>query len=141
MSREFRKNLPREERTEEERQAAMANPQPPVRVDYSITKVINLLKEDRQYDSDSSRGERSKEVKGERDSDVTLVERHADDDLKDHEEPDPNDIVYQNDRMRFGDLTREEKKRWKRRYKGEAVFMVSECQLNAAYILMVIPCY
>ena len=62
-----------------------------------------------------------------RDSDnaaVVLVERHIDDDLKDHVDPDPDDINFQDARLREGELTKDEKKRWKRRYRGEAVFMV-----------------
>ena len=52
------------------------------------------------------------------------MERHTDDDLKDLQDPDPEDIEFQMNRLSQGELTKEEKKRWRRRYRGEAVFMV-----------------
>ena len=120
-SREFRKTLPRHELTEEEKEEKRQNQPSPVRMDYSITKVIRHLKmNDRQSELDVIKRER-------RDSDnsaVVLVERHIDDDLIGHVEPDPDDINFQEARLREGELTKEEKKRWKRRYRGEAVFMV-----------------
>ena len=75
---------------------------------------------DRQLDLDAVKRERRDSENGE----VILVERHVDEDLKDVDDPDPNDIEFQNQRLSHGELTKEEKKRWKRRYKGEAVFMV-----------------
>ena len=85
-------------------------------MDFSVSKVIQLLRmNDRQSEL---------EIKKERTEAVILVERHADEDLMDVVDPDPNDIEFQESRLKIGDLTKDEKKRWKRRYKGEAVFMV-----------------
>ena len=111
--------------SEEEKKERQENPpinNPPVKVDYSITNVIRILKmSDKQPDRDDRDIKREKR----RDSDeVILVERHIDEDLKDHVDPNPDDIEFQDARLREGELTKEEKKRWKRRYKGEAVFMV-----------------
>ena len=83
--------------------------------------MIRLLRmNDRQSELDIVKRERRESENG----DVILVERHEDEDLKDVTDPDPNDIEFQNQRLSHGELTKDEKKRWKRRYKGEAVFMV-----------------
>ena len=122
-SREFRKTLPREELTEEEKKEKQANAPTPVKIDYSITKVIRILKmNDRQSDLDVR--EIKKEGRSSRGSDTILVERHIDDELKDHVDPDPDDAEFQAKRLSQGELTKDEIKRWKRRYRGEAVFVV-----------------
>ena len=118
--------MPKEELTEEERQERQANASSGVKVDYSITKVIRILKMDRQSDVDDRRSRENRDRRDSgRGSKVLLVERHTDDDdLRDHVEPNPEDEAFQMQRLEFGELTKDEKKRWKRRYKGEAVFMV-----------------
>ena len=90
-------------------------------MDYSITKVIRHLK---MNNRESELGDIKRERRDSDNSAVVLVERHIDDDLKDHVDPDPDDIEFQDARLREGELTKDEKKRWKRRYRGEAVFMV-----------------
>ena len=83
--------------------------------------MIRLLRmNDRQSELDVVKRERRESENG----DVILVERHEDEDLKDFTDPDQEDIEFQNQRLKHGELTKDEKKRWKRRYKGEAVFMV-----------------
>ena len=126
FSPDFRKNLPEKELTEEERQQRQANASSGVKVDYSISKLIRNLKMDRQSDVDDRRSRESRDRRDSgRGSKVLLVERHTDDDdLRDHVEPNPEDEAFQMQRLEFGELTKDEKKRWKRRYKGEAVFML-----------------
>ena len=80
-------------------------------------QVHNGIKSDPDVPDNKSEDKR-------RSSDVILVERHKDDDIKDLQDPDPEDIEFQMNRLSQGELTKEEKKRWKRRYRGEAVFMV-----------------
>ena len=80
-------------------------------------QVDNTFKPDPDVPNNKSADKRSS-------SDVILVERHIDDDLKNLEDPDPEDVEFQMSRLQNGELTKEEKKRWKRRYRGEAVFMV-----------------
>ena len=119
FNRDFRRCLPRDEQEREQRKSEP--PPEPVKVDWSISKVIRLLRmNDRQSELDVVKRERRESENG----DVILVERHDDDDLKDVTDPDPDDIEFQNQRLSHGELTKDEKKRWKRRYKGEAVFMV-----------------
>ena len=111
--------------SEDEKKERQENPPAPVKIDYSITKVIRILQmSDRKSDLDDRDNKREKRRDSESKSEVILVERHIDEDLKDHVDPDPDDIEFQDARLREGELTKEEKKRWKRRYKGEAVFMV-----------------
>ena len=117
FNKDFKKCLPKDDKEKEERKS---EPQTPVKIDFSVSKVIRLLRmKDRESELDIK-----KEKTGSRNGDVILVERHADDDLKDVVDPDPNDIEFQESRLKIGDLTKDEKKRWKRRYRGEAVFMV-----------------
>ena len=126
-SREFRKTLPREELTEEEKLEIRQKQDPPVKPDYSITKVIRHLKmNDGQSDLDARPIKRERGRDSLSDSEVLLVERNVDDDLKDHVDPDPDDLDFQEARLSQGELTKDEKKRWKRRYKGEAVYMVRQ---------------
>ena len=121
-SREFRKTLPREELTEEEKLEIRQKQDPPVKPDYSITKAIRHFKSD--LDARPIKRERGRDSLS--DSEVLLVERNVDDDLKDHVDPDPDDLDFQEARLSQGELTKDEKKRWKRRYKGEAVYMVRQ---------------
>ena len=123
MNDEFRNKLPEERLTEEQKQEKILNPPTPIKIDYSMSAVLrtlqvdNTIKPDPDVPNNKSADKRSS-------SDVILVERHTDDDLKDLQDPDPEDIEFQMSRLKNGELTKEEKKRWKRRYRGEAVFMV-----------------
>ena len=123
MNGEFRKKLPEEPLTEEQKQEKRLNPPTPVKIDYSMSAVLRLIQLDNGIKSDPDIPDNKSVDKG-RSSDVILVERHIDDDLKDFQDPDPEDIEFQMNRLTKGELTKEEKKRWKRRYRGEAVFMV-----------------
>ena len=127
FDKDLKKQLPRDEKEREERKRERQSEEA-VHLTYydtSISKVIRLLKmNDRQSELGVKRERRNSGT-----GDVLLVERHLDDDLKDVVDPDPNDIEFQNQRLTHGDLTKDEKKRWKRRYKGEAVFMVGREKL------------
>ena len=127
FDKDLKKQLPRDEKEREERKRERQSEEA-VHLSYydtSISKVIRLLKmNDRQSELGVKRERRNSGT-----GDVLLVERHLDDDLKDVVDPDPNDIEFQNQRLTHGDLTKDEKKRWKRRYKGEAVFMVGRKKL------------
>ena len=120
---EFRNKLPEEPLTEDQKQEKIRNPPTPIKIDYSMSAVLrtlqvdNTIKPDPDVPNNKSADKRSS-------SDVILVERHTDDDLKDLQDPDPEDIEFQMSRLKNGELTKEEKKRWKRRYRGETVFMV-----------------
>ena len=115
--------LPEEPVTEEQKQEKLLNPPSPVKIDYSMSAVLRLIMVDNGIKSDPDVPDNKSADKC-RSSDVILVERHKDDDLKDLQDPDPEDIEFQMSRLSQGELTKEEKKRWKRRYRGEAVFMV-----------------
>ena len=122
FDKELKKQLPRDEKEREERKRERQSEEP-VHLTYydtSVSKVIRLLQMNDRQSELGVRRERRNSGSG----DVLLVERHLDDDLRDVVDPDPNDIEFQNQRLTHGDLTKDEKKRWKRRYKGEAVFMV-----------------
>ena len=123
MNDEFRKKLPEEPLTEEQKQEKILNPPTPVKIDYSMSAVLRLIMVDNGIKSDPDVPDNKSADKC-RSSDVILVERHKDDDIKDLQDPDPEDIEFQMSRLSQGELTKEEKKRWKRRYRGEAVFMV-----------------
>ena len=127
FDKDLKKQLPRDEKEREERKRERQSEEP-VHLTYydtSVSKVIRLLQmNDRQSELGVKR-----ERKNSGSGDVLLVERHLDDDLRDVVDPDPNDIEFQNKRLKHGELTKEEKKRWKRRYKGEAVFMVGRKKL------------
>ena len=127
FDKDLKKQLPRDKKEREERKRERQSKEA-VNLTYydtSIFKVIRLLRtNDRQSELDVKRERRDSGT-----GDVLLVERHLDDDLRDVVDPDPNDIEFQNKRLKHGDLTKEEKKRWKRRYKGEAVFMVGRKKL------------
>ena len=123
MNDEFRRKLPEERLTEEQKQEKLLNPPTPVKIDYSMSAVLRNLQVDNNIKSDPDASD-NKSADKRRSSDVILVERHTDDDLKDLQDPDPEDIEFQMNRLSQGELTKEEKKRWKRRYRGEAVFMV-----------------
>ena len=123
MNDEFRRKLPEERLTEEQRQEKLLNPPTPVKIDYSMSAVLRNLQVDNNIKSDPDASD-NKSADKRRSSDVILVERHTDDDIKDLQDPDPEDIEFQMSRLQNGELTKEEKKRWKRRYRGEAVFMV-----------------
>ena len=88
-----------------------------------MSAVLRNLQVDNNIKSDPDASD-NKSADKRRSSDVILVERHTDDDIKDLQDPDPEDIEFQMSRLQNGELTKEEKKRWKRRYRGEAVFMV-----------------
>ena len=120
---EFRNKLPEELLTEEQKQEKILNPPTPIKIDYSMSAVLRTLQCDNTIKSDPDVPD-NKSADKRRSSDVILVERHTDDDLKDLQDPDPEDIEFQMNRLSQGELTKEEKKRWKRRYRGEAVFMV-----------------
>ena len=120
---EFRNKLPEELLTEEQKQEKILNPPTPIKIDYSMSAVLRTLQCDNTIKSDPDVPD-NKSADKRRSSDVILVERHTDDDLKDLQDPDPEDIEFQMSRLSQGELTKEEKKRWKRRYRGEAVFMV-----------------
>ena len=120
---EFRRKLPKEPLTEEQKQEKIKNPPTPVKIDYSMSAVLRTLQVNNGIKSDPDVPDNKSEDKR-RSSDVILVERHKDDDIKDLQDPDPEDIEFQMNRLSQGELTKEEKKRWKRRYRGEAVFMV-----------------
>ena len=120
---EFRNKLPEELLTEEQKQEKILNPPTPIKIDYSMSAVLRTLQCDNTIKSDPDVPD-NKSADKRRSSDVILVERHTDDDLKDLQDPDPEDIEFQMSRLQNGELTKEEKKRWKRRYRGEAVFMV-----------------
>ena len=127
FDKDLKKQLPRDEKEREERKRERQSEEP-VHLTYydtSVSKIIRLLQmNDRQSELGVKR-ERRNSGSG----DVLLVERHLDDDLRDVVDPDPNDIEFQSKRLKHGELTKEEKKRWKRRYKGEAVFMVGRKKL------------
>ena len=120
---EFRRKLPKEPLTEEQKLEKLRNPPTPVKIDYSMSAVLRTLQVNNGIKSDPDVPDNKSEDKR-RSSDVILVERHKDDDIKDLQDPDPEDIEFQMNRLSQGELTKEEKKRWKRRYRGEAVFMV-----------------
>ena len=120
---EFRNKLPEELLTEEQKQEKILNPPTPIKIDYSMSAVLRALQCDNNIKSDPDVPD-NKSADKRRSSDVILVERHTDDDLKDLQDPDPEDIEFQMNRLSQGELTKEEKKRWRRRYRGEAVFMV-----------------
>ena len=120
---EFRRKLPKEPLTEEQKKEKIKNPPTPVKIDYSMSAVLRTLQVNNSIKSDPDVPDNKSEDKR-RSSDVILVERHKDDDIKDLQDPDPEDIEFQMNRLSQGELTKEEKKRWKRRYRGEAVFMV-----------------
>ena len=120
---EFRNKLPEELLTEEQKQEKILNPPTPIKIDYSMSAVLRTLQCDNTIKSDPDVPD-NKSADKRRSSDVILVERHTDDDLKDLQDPDPEDIEFQMNRLSQGELTKEEKKRWRRRYRGEAVFMV-----------------
>ena len=120
---EFRNKLPKELLTEEQKQEKILNPPTPIKIDYSMSAVLRTLQCDNTIKSDPDVPD-NKSADKRRSSDVILVERHTDDDLKDLQDPDPEDIEFQMNRLSQGELTKEEKKRWRRRYRGEAVFMV-----------------
>ena len=120
---EFRNKLPEELLTEEQKKQKLLNPPTPIKIDYSMSAVLRTLQCDNTIKSDPDVPD-NKSADKRRSSDVILVERHTDDDLKDLQDPDPEDIEFQMNRLSQGELTKEEKKRWKRRYRGEAVFMV-----------------
>ena len=120
---EFRNKLPEERLTEEQKQEKILNPPTPIKIDYSMSAVLRTLQCDNTIKSDPDVPD-NKSADKRRSSDVILVERHTDDDLKDLQDPDPEDIEFQMNRLSQGELTKEEKKRWRRRYRGEAVFMV-----------------
>ena len=115
--------LPEVPLTEAQKQEKARNPPKPVKIDYSMSAVLRILQCDNTIKSDPDIPD-NKSADKRRSSDVILVERHTDDDLKDLQDPDPEDIEFQMNRLSQGELTKEEKKRWKRRYRGEAVFMV-----------------
>ena len=117
------RKLPKEPLTEEQKQEKIKNPPTPVKIDYSMSAVLRTLQVNNSIKSDPDVPDNKSEDKR-RSSDVILVERHTDDDLKDLQDPDPEDIEFQMNRLSQGELTKEEKKRWRRRYRGEAVFMV-----------------
>ena len=123
MNDEFRRKLPEERLTEEQKQEKLLNPPTPVKIDYSMSAVLRNLQVDNNIKSDPDASD-NKSADKRRSSDVILVERHTDDDIKDLQDPDPEDIEFQMSRLQNGELTKEEKKRWRRRYRGEAVFMV-----------------
>ena len=120
---EFRNKLPEELLTEEQKQEKKTNQPTPIKIDYSMSAVLRTLQCDNTIKSDPDIPD-NKSADKRRSSDVILVERHTDDDLKDLQDPDPEDIEFQMNRLSQGELTKEEKKRWRRRYRGEAVFMV-----------------
>ena len=120
---DLRRKLPKEPLTEEQKQEKIKNPPTPVKIDYSMSAVLRTLQVNNSIKSDPDVPDNKSEDKR-RSSDVILVERHKDDDIKDLQDPDPEDIEFQMNRLSQGELTKEEKKRWKRRYRGEAVFMV-----------------
>ena len=115
--------LPEVPLTEAQKQEKARNPPKPVKIDYSMSAVLRILQCDNTIKSDPDIPD-NKSADKRRSSDVILVERHTDDDLKDLQDPDPEDIEFQMNRLSQGELTKEEKKRWRRRYRGEAVFMV-----------------
>ena len=115
--------LPEVPLTEAQKQEKARNPPKPVKIDYSMSAVLRILQCDNTIKSDPDVPD-NKSADKRRSSDVILVERHTDDDLKDLQDPDPEDIEFQMNRLSQGELTKEEKKRWRRRYRGEAVFMV-----------------
>ena len=117
------RKLPKEPLTEEQKQEKINNPPTPVKIDYSMSAVLRTLQVNNSIKSDPDVLDNKSEDKR-RSSDVILVERHTDDDIKNLQDPDPEDIEFQMSRLQNGELTKEEKKRWKRRYRGEAVFMV-----------------
>ena len=123
MNGEFRNKLPEELLTEEQKQEKKTNQPTPIKIDYSMSAVLRTLQCDNTIKSDPDIPD-NKSADKRRSSDVILVERHTDDDLKDLQDPDPEDIEFQMNRLSQGELTKEEKKRWRRRYRGEAVFMV-----------------
>ena len=122
LSHEFREKLPEVLLTEEQKQEKVLNPPTPVKIDYSMSAVLRTLQNNSIKSDPDVPDNKSADKRGS--SDVILVERHTDDDIKDLQDPDPEDIEFQMSRLQNGELTKEEKKRWKRRYRGEAVFMV-----------------
>ena len=120
---ELWEKLPEVPLTEAQKQEKARNPPKPVKIDYSMSAVLRILQCDNTIKSDPDIPD-NKSADKRRSSDVILVERHTDDDLKDLQDPDPEDIEFQMNRLSQGELTKEEKKRWRRRYRGEAVFMV-----------------
>ena len=127
FDKDLKKQLPRDKKEREERKRERQSKEA-VNLTYydtSIFKAIRLLRmNDRQSELEAERERRDSGT-----GDVLLVERHLDDDLRDVVDPDPNDIEFQSKRLKQGELTKKEKKRWKRRYKGEAVFMVGRIKL------------